>query len=181
MPDFLWGQLALQFAISVFMVIFLVANKPMESRFALIMEVFNECTCVVLMYHLQCFSDFVPDPATRNLVGFSFIVVTMFNIGVHVYFLARAAYQAWKLKAAKSKYQKAMKDREQQMKRSRNYTVNTTPKKLAPIQEDIDDEEDSSETPPSEKKKAASKVVVESLPSRSPRPVKSKRTRQPKP
>ena len=96
------------------MVIFLTYFEPMESRFTNRMEVFNECTCIVLMYHIMCFSDFVPNPATRSSIGISFIVTIFSNVFVHLYFMfkdnfvrikqkvmRKCCYERWKKNALK--------------------------------------------------------------------------------
>jgi len=61
----------------------------MASKFANNMETFNEITNIFLMYHLQCFCDFVPDAQKRSEIGKSFIVFTALNLAVHLYFLGR--------------------------------------------------------------------------------------------
>ena len=88
-PEFLWMQLFAQFCISVAMVIYLVWWKPLNSHFANIMETFNEITCIVLMYHLQLFSDFVPSAETRSKLGTSFLIVFILNVSVHLFFMLR--------------------------------------------------------------------------------------------
>ena len=65
LKNFLWAQLVIQFAFSVTMVIYLMHVWPMEIPFATKMEVFNECTIIVLTYGLLCFTDFVEDPGVR--------------------------------------------------------------------------------------------------------------------
>ena len=56
----------------------------MESPLANKMEVMNECTIIVLLYGLMCFTDFVPSPETRSGIGLVYIGVTITFIGVHV-------------------------------------------------------------------------------------------------
>ena len=63
--DYLWVQLAIQFAFSTTMLIYLMHVWPLETSFATKMEVFNECTIIVLHYGLMCFTDYVPEPSTR--------------------------------------------------------------------------------------------------------------------
>ena len=41
------------------------------------------------MYHLMCFSDFVPEAETRNLLGYTFIGVAAVNILTHVILMMR--------------------------------------------------------------------------------------------
>lgn len=54
--DFLWAQLALQIMTSVYAVIFLFYNWPLETPLATLVEVFNECTIVFLSYCLFTFT-----------------------------------------------------------------------------------------------------------------------------
>ena len=61
MPKFLWGQLALQFACSVTMIIFLLFLRPLESTVDTYREVFNEVCSIVLMYHVLSLSEFLAD------------------------------------------------------------------------------------------------------------------------
>lgn len=72
--------------------IYLVYYRPLESPFTNRMEVFNECCCVLLMYHIMCFSDFVPRAATRNGIGFGFIVTIFANVAVHLFFMIQESY-----------------------------------------------------------------------------------------
>ena len=71
------------------MIIYLVYFFPLKERKMVKLETFNEITTVVLMYHLMCFSNFVPEAETRNQIGFSFIGIASMNILVHFYLLAR--------------------------------------------------------------------------------------------
>ena len=48
--DFLWGQLTIQMAVSLLMLVYLLIFKPMQSPFANRIEILNECTIVVLTY-----------------------------------------------------------------------------------------------------------------------------------
>lgn len=47
------------------------------------MEIFNELSLLVCSYFLFMFSDFVEDVSTRNYIGWGFIGVAVFNIGVN--------------------------------------------------------------------------------------------------
>ena len=78
------------------MVIYLIYFEPMESKFSNRMETFNECTCVLLMYHIMCFSDFVPEAETRSSLGISFIVCIFGNVTVHLFFMAKDNYHKLK-------------------------------------------------------------------------------------
>jgi len=87
LKDCLWGQIATQNFIALFMVIFLQWFKPLDSKFSNNMETFNECTCLALTYILICFSDFVPEPEMRHYMGNYYIALTLGNIGIHLLFL----------------------------------------------------------------------------------------------
>ena len=82
--DLLWGQLALQMTISYFMVIYLLWYKPLESPIANKIEVMNECTIIVLIYCLMCFTDFVPSPETRSKIGLWYMGISITNVSVHL-------------------------------------------------------------------------------------------------
>ena len=85
--DFLWGQVAIQFATSLALLMILQLGQPMESRFANNMETFNEVITLCILYLLMTFSDFVPDPQTRNESGKAFIAVVCVYGAVHFWFL----------------------------------------------------------------------------------------------
>lgn len=48
------------------------------------MQLFNEFFVVIFSYHLFPLTDFMTDLETRNLVGKSLIVITLFNLGVNI-------------------------------------------------------------------------------------------------
>lgn len=85
--DFLWAQIALQIMVSVYAVIYLFYFWPLETPFANLMEVFNECTIVMLSYCLMCFTQWVPEVETRHRIGWVFVGVALTNILVHLTFL----------------------------------------------------------------------------------------------
>ena len=43
----------------------------------------NEVTNIILLYHLFLFTDWIPDPKDRYIIGWSFIAVTVGNMLVH--------------------------------------------------------------------------------------------------
>ena len=59
----------------------------MESNFANNMELFNELITFCVLYMVMCFSDYVGEPATRNLCGRAFIGITAFFLATHLIFL----------------------------------------------------------------------------------------------
>jgi hypothetical protein len=84
---FLWAQLAIQTMISLFMVSYILWFRPLESSFATKMEVMNEKTILLQMYMLMCFTDFVPEPETRNEIGIAYMGISVGNILIHLFFL----------------------------------------------------------------------------------------------
>ena len=49
----------------------------------------NEITSIFLLYHMLCFSDFVPGATTRYLIGWYFIFFTSLNLTMHIILLIR--------------------------------------------------------------------------------------------
>lgn len=47
------------------------------------LHLFNEFSTLVLIYHLMCFTDFVPDVDTREDIGTSLIYTTCMSLGVN--------------------------------------------------------------------------------------------------
>ena len=101
LKDCLWAQLAIQTMVSVFMIIYLMWYKPMESPFANRMEVMNESTFLVLSYGQMCFTDFVPGPETRTDIGSVYMLVSLAHILVHLIFLLLATGHKLKLMCKK--------------------------------------------------------------------------------
>lgn len=47
------------------------------------LEFFNEFTILTCLYNCYLFTDYVPSPETRFIIGYSMIVCTMFNFAVN--------------------------------------------------------------------------------------------------
>ena len=75
------------------MVIFLLQVKPFESPLATKIEVFNESTLVVLSYGLMMFTDFVPRPEDRYIIGWYYLTGSLINIMMHISRLIHASYK----------------------------------------------------------------------------------------
>ena len=82
--EFFWGQVALECLASQTLIILIQWARPLDSKWANNFETFNEVMTLFVLYILMCFSDYVPDPQTRNLVGFSFIALLGVFVGVHL-------------------------------------------------------------------------------------------------
>ena len=83
--DVFWPQVAIQLMASTCIIILLQWNRTLTSNFATNMETFNEVISLIILYILLCFSDWVPDPETRNDCGKVFIAVVGFYLLVHIY------------------------------------------------------------------------------------------------
>ena len=82
--SFLWIQVALLNFTTLASLNYTLGYKPFNSIKANALEVFNDCTVLVLTYHLWCFTDMVKEPETRHGLGYVFIAVCFVNIGVHI-------------------------------------------------------------------------------------------------
>lgn len=91
------------------MIIYLGHKWPFDSPFSTKMEIFNECTNLILIYHMMMFTDWVYDPATRYVIGYGVISVVVGNISTHFSFLMRSTVRSLKISQSKRKYKKAMK------------------------------------------------------------------------
>ena len=84
-------QLAIQSAFSVVIAVYILHTRPLETPFANKMEVYNECTIITLSYGLLCFTDAVPDPEAQYTIGWSYIIVYLANITLHILLLTYAS------------------------------------------------------------------------------------------
>ena len=87
LAHFLWSQLAIQFFCSVTMIIYLFHYWPFDKPIFTMLEIMNEITSILLLYHMFCFTDWVPEAETRYLMGWSFIGITCSNLVLHVVML----------------------------------------------------------------------------------------------
>ena len=95
--DFLFVQLLIQAFVSSLVLVYLVYYRPLESPFANRMEIMNECTVLLLLYCLVCFSDFVPSEETRYLIGYVYMAVNLINILIHLSLLLLGSCYKMKL------------------------------------------------------------------------------------
>ena len=73
---------------------YLLHFKPHCSFYSTIVEIFNEVINLILMYHILCFTFFVPEANIRYLVGYSFIGFTVFNLSVHIILMLVEVFQS---------------------------------------------------------------------------------------
>jgi len=57
---------------------------PFSDRVTNYLEMFNECTVLLMSYHLLFFTDFVVDPETKFKYGWSACGTTLFNVLVNL-------------------------------------------------------------------------------------------------
>ena len=68
---------------------YLCAYQPFEERKILALEVMNETTNFILLYHVMCFTNFIPGAEDRYLLGWSFIGFLCCNMLVHLLLLVK--------------------------------------------------------------------------------------------
>ena len=64
--------------------------RTFDSRASLWKQTQDECTYLLLIYVLMCFTDFVPDPEQRSNLGIVYIIIMLSNIGLHLITLIRS-------------------------------------------------------------------------------------------
>ena len=99
----LWVQIALLTLVTTASVIFTMWYMPLEPKRANHMEVMNDCTIMLLTYHLWCFTDIVGEPKTRHNLGYAFIGVSLSNIIVHMSFMVGETVHNIKLRCKRCK------------------------------------------------------------------------------
>ena len=80
----LWLQMSVNFAVGLVNLIYLVKFKPFDDNRVNRLEVMNEATNFVMLYHVMCFTDFVPEAEDRYYIGWSFIACIVVNLIVHM-------------------------------------------------------------------------------------------------
>ena len=65
------------------------------------MEIFNEVTNLILVYHMLTFTDWVGDPAMRFNLGYSVMLAVLINVTVHFSFLIGSTIKKVKLSITK--------------------------------------------------------------------------------
>ena len=81
--DDFWLQVSAAFFTSMVNVCYLCKYQPFEDRKVLKLEVMNEITNFLLLYHVMCFTGLVPEAEDRYAIGWSFIALISLNMAVH--------------------------------------------------------------------------------------------------
>ena len=88
-----WLQIDAQLILTMISLAFLLHFDMYLETLVEDLEVFNEITTLILLYHLLVFTKFVSDTNTQYLVGFSFAFFLSGNMATHVYFLLRSSFR----------------------------------------------------------------------------------------
>ena len=88
--DFLFVQIFFHEISTLLICSYLLFFSPFEDPFLAKLEIFNEMTCLILIYNLYCFTNanYVEKTKENNGVfDFSFMILFSGNIAVHLYFI----------------------------------------------------------------------------------------------
>ena len=89
---FTFQQMSL-FVTSTMMIVGYLKVRPYREKFANKMEIFNETCLLLIGYHIFCFSEWVPDVATRYYVGFSCVFFVVLGLFVNFSAILRSTYR----------------------------------------------------------------------------------------
>ena len=78
----------------------------METKLLNTMETFNECTIMVLLYLIQCFTGFVPSSDTRSDLGLVYISVNLGSILLHFIIMLVNSLK-WAINRLRLKYRRS--------------------------------------------------------------------------
>lgn len=70
--------------ISLFVMAFLMLKRPLETFYALKVEIANESTLLLLAYLLLCFTDLIPLAEDQYEIGYLYIFISLSNITGHI-------------------------------------------------------------------------------------------------
>lgn len=76
-------QLTISSLFSFLILSFLVRIKPFETKTDNFLEILNESTHLLLSYLNYLFTDFIIDIDTKSMIGWLFIGIIGFNIGIN--------------------------------------------------------------------------------------------------
>ena len=76
-------------------IVLIALQKPFKG--SNLVEMGHEIVILLIMYHMFCFTEFVPDPEVRNLIGYSVVLITFLHLiafyTLVIYFAVKAAIQ----------------------------------------------------------------------------------------
>ena len=79
------------------MLIYIGFVFPFESEFLNKIEAFNELAALLLCYFIFCFTDWIPEPEMRYLVGWTFCIGVCSHLATHLFILLRGSYSQLKV------------------------------------------------------------------------------------
>ena len=91
--------------------ILLTNTQPFRSRSRNRAEILEEVVIMVTMYHIFCFTDFIPDAVTKHYIGYSLIVCMLGHLLTYLLCLAYLKCKEWK-RALKMRYLKRQAKKE---------------------------------------------------------------------
>ena len=100
------------FIFSAIQTFYVTTFAPIEDDLIMRLDLFNECTAVVLVALMPIFSDFNLNAAEATLeADVLFLIVLCINLLVHLFFLLRESISDCRLKCRKRAFKKDMKKR----------------------------------------------------------------------
>jgi len=91
-------QISLMAMNVIVQVILLGRVAPFKNRFSNHFEMFSETIVMMVMYHLVCFTPFVPDLKVRFMLGYTVSAVICLHLLVSLVILAKATYKDLRMK-----------------------------------------------------------------------------------
>ena len=109
-----WLQIFTCLILAMVSMLYLIHTQPFKETLVTNLEILNEVTTLVLLYHLLCFTNFCPDVRTQVLVGYSFVFFLSANMATHVFFLLRSTFLDYKRKYNLKKQRDEIAKREEE-------------------------------------------------------------------
>ena len=108
-PYQIFLQIAAHFTSGTTMMIYLGECWPFESTFATKMEIYNEVTNIILVYHMMTFTDWLDNPETRYNIGYSVLFLVCLNISIHFSYLMHDTFLRLKFSCKKKAHLRKLK------------------------------------------------------------------------
>ena len=84
-----WIQIHSTLILTMVQIIYLQLYMPFEETLVGRLDLFNEYTAMILLYHVFLFTSLVPHLTFQMIVGWSFVAFMCGNMTVHVFFLLK--------------------------------------------------------------------------------------------
>ena len=129
-------QLIAMILITTAMIFYLMWFKPFEDNFFNHIEVMNEVTAMLLLYIMFSFTDWIPDAKSRYDYAWFFILITISNLLVHVFFLMK-----YNVKSIQLRWKKYMNKRNGSINKKELKKMKTVETALKVKEDEIEDDE----------------------------------------